>query len=250
MPGKTEAHVTPRDRFDVLILVARPAAGKSEVIDYLARTSPAERVRRFHIGGLHQIDDFPMLWAWFEEDAILREMGLPALHTDAEGSFAFRELWDVLIRRMCLEYRKLLSEDRDSLGRSTALIEFSRGSEHGGYAQAFAAFEPDVLRRAAILSIDVSWEESLRKNRRRFNPDRPHSILEHGLSDEKLEKLYRENDWAAFTAADPSFVSPQGIRVPYAVMPNEDDVTTPRGEALGERLEQSLSRLWDLYTKR
>jgi hypothetical protein len=246
MPDKVRAP----DRFDVLILVARPAAGKSEVMDYLTRTPVTERLRRFHIGDFRQIDDFPMLWAWFEEDAILRDMGLPALHTDAEGSFAFRELWDVLIRRMCLEYRKLLSEDADFHHHATALMEFSRGTEHGGYARAFAAFEPEVLRRAAILSIDVSWEESLRKNRKRFNPERPHSILEHGLSDETLEKLYKENDWAALTAADPCFVSPQGVRVPYVVMPNEDDVTTARGEALGARLEETLGRLWDLYTKR
>lgn len=36
--------------FDVLVLIARPAAGKSEIIDYLAQTPPEERWRRFHVG--------------------------------------------------------------------------------------------------------------------------------------------------------------------------------------------------------
>ena len=36
--------------FDVIILNGRPAAGKSEVIDYLKKVPLEERVRRFHIG--------------------------------------------------------------------------------------------------------------------------------------------------------------------------------------------------------
>jgi hypothetical protein len=238
------------DSFEVLILVARPAAGKSEVIDYLLHQPVDERLRRFHIGDFRQIDDFPMLWAWFEEDAILKDMGLSPLHTNDDGYFASPALWDVLIRRMCLEYRKLLSEDPQFHQHSTAMIEFSRGSEHGGYARAFSAFEKDVLSRAAVLSIDVSYEESLRKNRLRYNPARAHSILEHGLPDTKLERLYRENDWGKLTASDPRWLTAQGVRLPYAVMANEDDVTTARGEVLGVRLEQTLGLLWDLYTKR
>jgi hypothetical protein len=238
------------DLFEVLVLVARPAAGKSEVIDYLQKRTAEERLQRFHIGNMREIDDFPLLWAWFEEDAILQEMGLPRLHTDAEGNFLYRELWDVLIRRVCLEYRKQLAEDPQLQQHTTVIVEFSRGAEHGGYRSAFAAMNAEILRRAAILSIDVSFEESLRKNRLRFNPNRPYSILEHGLSDEKMEKLYRESDWSEISRADPHYIPLQGERVPYAVMPNEDDVTTARGEALGTRLEGVLARLWDLYAKR
>jgi hypothetical protein len=50
-----------KDTFDILLLIARPAAGKSEIIDYLKRTALEERVRRFHIGEFAEIDDFPML---------------------------------------------------------------------------------------------------------------------------------------------------------------------------------------------
>jgi hypothetical protein len=238
------------ERFEALILVARPAAGKSEVIDYLRRTPVDERMRRFHIGEFREIDDFPMLWAWLEEDAILHGMGLPRLHTDAEGYFIFRELWDVLIHRMCVDYNKLLAEDPRLSWHSTVIFEFSRGSKHGGYRSAFSAIDVEILRSAAVLSIDVSFEESLRKNRLRFNPKLPHSILEHGLPDEKMERLYRHNDWDELTAADPRYIPTRGQRVPYAVMPNHDDVTTARGEELGARLEETLSRLWAAYTKR
>ncbi|NBD35722.1 MAG: hypothetical protein GVY30_06950, partial [Chloroflexi bacterium] len=103
---------------------------------------------------------------------------------------------------------------------------------------------PAILERGAALYINVSFEESLRKNRARRNPNRLDSILEHSLSDEKMRRLYREDDWAAFTADDPAYVHVQGVEVPYAVFENEDDVTTPRGEALGERLATTLDQLW------
>jgi hypothetical protein len=41
-------------------------------------------------------------------------------------------------------------------------------------------------------------------------------------------------------------VTVKGIRVPYVVFENEDDVTTAGGEALGERLEEVLGQLWML----
>jgi hypothetical protein len=64
--------------FDILVLNARPAAGKSEVIDYLKRCSVEERQKRFMIAEFEEIDDFPMLWTWFEEDDILQKMGIHA----------------------------------------------------------------------------------------------------------------------------------------------------------------------------
>jgi hypothetical protein len=228
----------------VLILLGRPAAGKSEIIDYLKRTALDERVRRFHIGDFAEIDDFPLLWAWYEEDALLHRMGHPRLHTTADGYFARCYLWDLLIQRLNLEYDKWA---RDATAGSTAIIEFSRGSEHGGYRSALPNLSDTILQRAGILYIDVSWEESLRKNRRRFNPSRPDSILEHGLPDAKLERLYKVVDWSELAASDGEYVAVRGKRVPYVVFGNEDDVTTGRGSALGDRLEGCLSRLWSLH---
>ena len=233
--------------FDILLLIARPAAGKSEIIDYLKRTDPAARRRRFHIGNFEEIDDFPMLWTWFEEDQLLTQMGHPRLHTTADNYFKADYLWNLLIRRICLEYEKRLRDNPGYHEQATTIIEFARGREHGGFAGAFDYLSPEVVQRAAILYINVSYEESLRKNRQRFNPDRPDSILEHGLSDKKLERLYRHSDWETVSAADPEFITIQGRRVPYVVFENEDDVTTGRGEALGTRLEETLGRLWSLY---
>jgi hypothetical protein len=236
-----------RDIFDVLFLIARPAAGKSEIIDYLKRAEADERRRRFHIGPFDVLDDFPMLWTWFEEDAILERMGLPRLHTNAEGYFKHEYLWHVLIERLALEYEKLL-RDRPPGQKRTTVVEFSRGAQHGGYQAAFGHVPVEMLERGAIVYVHVSFEESLRKNRRRSDPDRPDSILAHSLPDEKLRCLYREDDWDALSAADPRFIPIQGVQVPYVVFENEDDVTTDRGPALGLRLEEVLDRLWVLRT--
>jgi len=235
-----------KNAFAVLILVARPAAGKSEIIDYLQKTDLETRRARFHVGEMDVIDDFPMLWAWFEEDDILSRTGKPRLHSDEDGYFKYPYLWHVLIERISLEYDKRLRDHLDYHDHITTLIEFSRGTEHGGYREAFPHLSDDILQRAAIVYVKVSFAESLRKDRLRFNPDQPDSILEHALPDHKLERLYREDDWEEFSAAGPEFVTVKGIRVPYVVFENEDDVTTTRGEALGRRLEGVLGRLWTL----
>jgi hypothetical protein len=87
----------------------------------------------------------------------------------------------------------------------------------------------------------------LRKNRNRFNPDRPDSILEHGLPDEKLERLYKDVDWEEFRGDNSEYISIKGHQVPYVVFDNEDDITTERGEELGHALEDLLQQLWKLY---
>jgi hypothetical protein len=241
----------PNSIFPILILIARPAAGKSEIIQYLKQTPPDVRRHRFHTGELHELDDFPMLWTWFEEDSILSEMGKPRLYTDDKDDFKWQYLWDLLIRRLDLEYRKWRRDLPDSIHQDvTTLVEFARGKEHGGFTGAFQQFSPDILKRAAILYIQVSYAESLRKNRRRYNPQRPDSILEHGLSDEKMEQLYKEVDWDELAQGnDDGCLEIKGYSVPFAVFENEDDLTTPGGEPLGTRLGARLEVLWDIYYK-
>jgi hypothetical protein len=236
--------------FDIIILIARPAAGKSEIIDYLKKLPPEERIRRYHVGRFDEIDDFPMIWVWFEEDALLEKMGHPRIHTDPEGFFRENYLWDLLIERIGLEYQKKLRNLPIDAEGITTIIEFSRGTEHGGYRSAFSHLSRQILEKTALLYVDVTWEESLRKNRKRYNPEKPDSILEHSLPDVKLERLYKETDWREVSKANPNFLMVEGIRVPYVVFDNSDDVTTQRGEALGIRLEQALKNLWKLYENR
>ncbi len=241
--------MSKKNTFDIILLIARPAAGKSEIIDYLKKTPLNERAERFHIGDFDEIDDFPMLWTWFEEDALLEKIGHPRLYTDQQGIFLHQYLWNLLVERIGLEYQKKQRDIADYSESFTTIVEFSRGTEHGGYRSAFSHLSPQMLQKMAVLYVDVPWEESLRKNRRRFNPEKPDSILEHGLEDWKLERLYKEVDWSEVSKDDPQFLTIQGIQIPYVVFDNADDVTTQRGAALGERLEGALNVLWTLYKK-
>jgi hypothetical protein len=240
-----------KNTFDVLILLGRPGSGKSETGRFLTELSESELRQRYHLAGLDILDDFPMLWVWYEEDALLSEkFNLPRLYMDEDGYFKYRELWHLLIERLSLEYRKRVRDNGNYHEKHTTLIEFSRGSEHGGYAEAFQHLSDEVLARAAILYVRVSYEESLRKNRRRFNPGRPDSILEHALDDKKMERLYREDDFATIARGDSGLIDIRGQRVPFAVFPNEDDVTTDKPEQLAARLESVLGELWNIYRSR
>jgi hypothetical protein len=237
-----------KEHFEIIILMGRPASGKSEVIDFLKKTAVPERLKRFHINEFEEIDDFPMLWTWFEEDAILEKiMNKPRFHTDSEGYFLYQYQWDLLIERISLEYKKKLRNEGYT-DRTTTILEFSRGSEHGGYQSAFQHLSDDILQKACILYIDVPFEESLRKNRRRFNPERPDSILEHGLPDEKLEKMYKEVDWEIFKGDDPEYISFSEHKIPYVVLHNMPEVTDDP-KKLGPALDDCFSKLWKIKNK-
>jgi len=238
--------IMANDIFKTLFFLARPAAGKSEIIHYLENLPDEDRRRRFHVGSMLTLDDFPMLWSWFEEDDLLEQMGKPRLHTDPQGYFKYSYLWDVLIKRIGLDYQKL-ARDID-LENSTVIIEFSRGKEHGGYRSAFEHLYPWLVENAGILYVDISWEESLRKNRRRFNPDKPDSILEHGIPDEKLKHMYYETDWEEITADSTDYVQIAHKTVPYVVFDNEDDLTSHIDERFIEKMDVCFQKLWQLYT--
>ncbi len=237
--------------FEVLLLLGRPAAGKSEILEHLRNTPLPSRRQKYHIGEMDVIDDFPMLWTWLEEDEILeKKFGKPHLHFDADGYFKYPYLWNLLIERIGLDYQKLVRDDPQCHQHTTVIIEFSRGSEHGGYLQAFEHLSDQILEKAGVIYVQVSYSESLRKNRLRFNPQKPDSILEHGLEDEKMDRLYRMDDWQDMVLASSSqeYLNMRGRLIPYVVVENEDDVTTQGGEPLSQRLEETLGKLWRIQT--
>ncbi len=241
--------------FDIIILNGRPAAGKSEVIDYLKKTPLDERIRRFHVGRFEEFDDFPILWERFEDDDIYERHNKERLisHTtyEYEGQtrpgYVFKDqfFWNFLIEKLNLFYAKRQRDMPDYHNTHTAIFEFARGKQHGGFAEAYRYLNADVCSRANTIYIDVDWEESLRKNLRRRNPDRPDSILEHSLEDKKIEYLYKESEWAEFSAADPDFLLVGDHRIPYSVFDNMPE-KTDKPEVLGQHLEEVCAKLWQI----
>jgi hypothetical protein len=236
------------DTFEVVILTGRPAAGKSEVIDYLKKTPVDERRRRFHIGEFEEIDDFPMIWERFEDDDIHERHGKPRVYTTSDYYFLDPYLWNFLIEKMNLVFAKKLAADPDWTRKRTAIFEFARGGENG-LTEAFATLSDEVLRRAGVVYIRVSYEESARKNRRRFRPELADSILYHSLPDEKMEYYYKINDWPKLAKGSEGRLTVRGHRVPFAVFDNEPEKTDDPAR-LGPALEDVYGRLWREMARR
>ncbi len=236
--------------FDIVILLGRPASGKSEIIDFLKRRNTIERIEDYKIANLVELDDFPMLWTWFEEDHIRENiLKVGRIHSTSDGYFIHNYQWNLLIERFNIEYNKMIAENVNLHQENTLLIEFSRGSEHGGYEKAFKHLSTSILKRSAIFYVDVPYEESLRKNRRRFNPDKPHSILEHGLPDDKLERLYKEVDWHDIVKDQTDYIDIKGTKVPYVVLNNVPEVTNCDLK-MQSALTNNFNKLWELYCNR
>lgn len=92
-------------------------------------------------------------------------MGFPRLISDRyfhyEGKtyegYSFKELWfwNFLIRKISFRYSKLLRDKPLLHEKTTLLIEFSRGTEHGGFQSAYSHLSEEILTKAATLYISV-----------------------------------------------------------------------------------------------
>ena len=77
-PG--QVHVPPElgkhgEVLPYLILLGRPAAGKSELIQFLKSPPPNERAERYHVGTIQVFDNFPILWEKFIGNDIWEKAG-------------------------------------------------------------------------------------------------------------------------------------------------------------------------------
>jgi hypothetical protein len=235
------------NNFDVILLIGRPAAGKSEVIDFLKKTPIEERSRRFHIGNFEEIDDFVYVWETFEVDDILSRHGKPRVWSDEKYWFKDPFIWNLYIERINLVYRKKLATDPKYHDAMTSVVEFARGGDNG-FGEAFSYLHEEVLKRAAIIYIKVPYEESFRKNRRRARPGMEDSILYHSLPDAKMEFYYKTNDWEKLTTKDPNFIDIKGFKVPYMAFENMPEKTDDPTK-LGTELERVTTKLWTLKNR-
>jgi hypothetical protein len=232
---------TAAPHFPILIITGRPAAGKSELIDFLKKCDPAERKRRFNIGEFEELDDFLYVWETFETDDILSRHGKPRVWTDEKYWFKEHFIWNLYIERISLEYRKKAARDPQYHDTMTTLIEFARGGENG-IEEALSFMHEDILKRAKLIYIRVSYEESVRKNHRRARKGQEDSILYHSLPDEKMEYYYKTNDWDKLEARDPKYITVKGFKVPYAVFENMPEKTQDP-LLIGNELERVTSIL-------
>ena len=237
------------ETFDIVLLLALPASGKSEVRRFLANVEPERLKKEFHIGANLQLDDFPYVHMMRRADDELAKLGKARLFFKA-GDRPFQDTkdWGTLIHLLNEDYRDLMAKnvvtadsaadllmhridkagerakvaprlaklDKDtwtivsaalekearamldekhaaypaSFEGKTIVIEAARGgpdkssfplADPLGYQYSLRELDPEILRKAVILYVWVTPEESRRKNTARTNPDDPGSILHHGV---------------------------------------------------------------------
>jgi hypothetical protein len=232
------------EHFPILIITGRPAAGKSEVIDFLKKCDPAERLNKFHIADFEELDDFLYVWETFELDDLMTRFGKPRIWSDEKYWFKDDYIWDLYMNRMALDYKKKILKDPAYHKKMTTLVEFARGGENGIH-HALTFLSDEMLQKASLIYIKVPYEESVRKNRRRAKPGQEDSILYHSLPDEKMEFYYKVNDWEKLEAMDPNFIDVKGYKIPYAVFENIPEKTHDP-KLISKELEQATKKMWSL----
>ncbi len=237
--------------FQHLFVLGRPAGGKSEFIDFMKKLPADERAAAFGIGRFEEVDDFPWLWEACLDDDGREARGEPRLVSERtpEGYNITRpkfrgSLVDRFNERIAADYlsRPAFYDD------GTLLIEFARGVGDG-FRESLERFRPDILSRGAILYINVSFEESFRRNSARYRPGQEESILFHKVPDRDMLGFFRDNDWAEITAGAPDgWLTLAGVRVPFVSMNNEPESTDPL--VLRDRYADALGRLMELSRTR
>jgi len=243
--------VTPATRrriFEHLFVLGRPAGGKSEFIEFMKRLPDEERAATFGIGRFEEIDDFPWLWNACVEDDAREDRGDPRL-VSARTPEGYNITKPGFRGSLVDQFNAAISEryllHPAFYDDSTLLIEFARGRDDG-FRESLGRFLPQILERAAILYIKVSFEESYRRNSSRYKPGQEESTLFHKVPDRDMLGFFRTNDWDEITAGAPDgWLKIGGVRVPFVSMSNEPESTDPT--VLGERYARALGRLLDLY---
>src|SRR3989338_10107937 len=100
------------DTFDIVLLLALPASGKSEVRRFLANVEPERLQKEFHIGSNLQLDDFPYVHMMRRADDELAKLGQGRLFFKA-GDRPFQDTkdWGTLIHLLNEDYRDLMGKN-------------------------------------------------------------------------------------------------------------------------------------------
>lgn len=241
-----------KKHFENLMVIGRPASGKSEFFDFIRnKISDEKRLSDLHIAPFDEIDDFPWIYEKFIEDNIWESCGYPRRYSVPVGEKIYNtsdySLYDFMIGKFNEVIRKKYLSDPSYYERRTLLVEFARGMKDA-YKRAFALMGSDVLERSAILNVHVSFEESIRRNYARASEKDEQGVLHHTVPKDVIEGYYRDNDWLELTDNKESgYLTLNGVKVPFVTMNNEPELK-PSPE-LEQRYISALNKLWDLRSK-
>jgi len=100
------------DTFDIVLLLALPASGKSEVRRFLANVEPERLQKEFHIGSNLQLDDFPYVHMMRRADDELAKLGKDRLFfKSGDRPFIDTKDWGTLIHLLNEDYHDLMKKN-------------------------------------------------------------------------------------------------------------------------------------------
>ena len=237
--------------FDNLFLLSLPASGKSELIDFMKSKYYAVLGERYHLGCFDAMDDFVWIWEKCQEDDLWEKVGKGRLFSNKEGpNYALTDgaMYKFLTECFNREIPKQYLSRPEFYEEGTLLVEFSRGGDNT-YDYTLNRFLPEILKNSAIMYVQVTPEESRRRNEARYQEKLAHSILAHKTPDEVMDKFYPYDDWVQFTDnKSHGYLKLNGVTVPFVTMNNEPESKDP--VVLEKRYGNALNTLWELYEKR
>ena len=96
--------------FDNLIVIGRPACGKSEFFDFIKnKVDNFERLEKLYIAPFEEVDDFVWLWEKFVEDDVWDKLKYPRIMSKTCGHgyvTTNKKIYDFLIEKINYEFKQ------------------------------------------------------------------------------------------------------------------------------------------------
>ena len=150
---------------DVLLLLALPASGKSEVRRYMANLSPEQCRDEMHMGATVQLDDYPYVHMMRRASDELRNRGQDGVFFDS-GDLPMKEQrdWGTLIELLNEDYEDLVHRRKatPASAASWLLDRFDAARRKVGAVPAFGALAP-ALRAELVAALEPEAADLVRE---------------------------------------------------------------------------------------
>lgn len=137
--------------FDVVLLMALPASGKSEIRNFMANI-PEERLRKeFHIGQTIQLDDFPYVHMMRRIDDELMRMGEPRVFYPGEAPLIDGRDWQTLCNLLSEDYMDIRNRNAVTTDSAARLlfVRIDRAAMNAGFGPRLGLIRPEILDKLA-----------------------------------------------------------------------------------------------------
>ncbi len=209
-----------------IFLLGRPGCGKSAVYNRLIERLKEEGLAE----DFPRVDDFPKLWAKFQEDDKRESEGKERLYSRKvpEGGYKVTndDMWNELLKEVNEDIKKMEKEGR------VVFVEFSRSN----YKEAFSNFDKEVLDKSVAIYIDAPFEVCWERNVARHQKAVKEGHDDHLVSKEEMEKTYKYDDGKEL---------PGNVPLPVEIVDNSKTDL----EYLNSQIEKIVNLLKEKYSE-